>query len=218
MTYHAEWKVQSVTTSANDETQNDVYDASGTLLPQTDPVSGAELFLGDTELHEAAGATTATATRTYSVGKTPVAERDSAADGTTTVFALDADIDRNVDVESNVVTGATTRRWFDPFGNLVTTADSGWSSDDAFLNKSASAFTALTQVGARAYDSVLGRFLSVDPLLNVADTRPDNGYAYSDNDPITYSDPSGLCLMAGGVLNTQTHCAVATARTSTPAA
>jgi RHS repeat-associated protein len=111
-----------------------------------------------------------------------------------------------VDLETVSATGAATRRWFDPFGDQITTS-AAWSADRSFLNKSASSFTSLTQVGARILDTTLGRFLSVDPVFNSNDPRPDNGYAYSDNDPITFSDRSGLCLMAGGVLNTQTHCA-----------
>jgi len=48
-------------------------------------------------------------------------------------------------------------------------------------------------LGARDYDPVLGRFLSVDPVLNPASPQQVNGYSYADNNPVTASDPSGLC-------------------------
>ncbi|MCD1573379.1 RHS repeat-associated core domain-containing protein, partial [Agromyces mediolanus] len=41
-------------------------------------------------------------------------------------------------------------------------------------------------------DETLGRFLSVDPLLDLADPQQWNGYAYANNNPTSMSDPSGL--------------------------
>jgi hypothetical protein len=38
----------------------------------------------------------------------------------------------------------------------------------------------------------LGRFISVDPIMNLADPQQMHGYAYSNNNPTTLSDPSGL--------------------------
>ncbi|MCI0157205.1 RHS repeat-associated core domain-containing protein [Leifsonia shinshuensis] len=57
--------------------------------------------------------------------------------------------------------------------------------------------TGLTQLGARAYDPVLGRFLSVDPVLAPENPLQNNGYAYSANNPVTNSDPDGKCYVAG---------------------
>ncbi|MTD56095.1 hypothetical protein [Amycolatopsis pithecellobii] len=37
-----------------------------------------------------------------------------------------------------------------------------------------------------------GRFASVDPLLTLSNPQSGNGYTYSADDPLTYSDPSGL--------------------------
>ncbi len=45
-------------------------------------------------------------------------------------------------------------------------------------------------MGARVYDPQIGRFLSVDPLLDVFPSH--SPYSYSFNNPISYSDPSGL--------------------------
>jgi len=89
------------------------------------------------------------------------------------------------------VTNVSTRRWADPFGGARGTSPTGWTGDHGFLNKVADA-TGLTAVGARFYDSLIGRFVSVDPVLNGADPQQWNGYAYSQNNPVTWSDPSGL--------------------------
>ncbi len=47
-------------------------------------------------------------------------------------------------------------------------------------------------VGARYYDEANGRFISVDPVLDLADPQQWNAYAYANNNPTTLSDPSGL--------------------------
>jgi RHS repeat-associated protein len=52
--------------------------------------------------------------------------------------------------------------------------------------------TGLTHLGARDYDPVLGRFISVDPDFNKDDPQSWSGYTYADNSPITCSDPTGL--------------------------
>lgn len=41
---------------------------------------------------------------------------------------------------------------------------------------------------------MVGRFLSVDPVLDVNDPLQANGYAYAQNNPVTYSDPTGLAI------------------------
>ena len=43
---------------------------------------------------------------------------------------------------------------------------------------------------ARLYDPTIGRFLSVDPLFEMQIGI--NPYHYCGNDPVNYSDPSGL--------------------------
>ncbi|WP_433529541.1 RHS repeat-associated core domain-containing protein [Micromonospora sp. CA-263727] len=51
--------------------------------------------------------------------------------------------------------------------------------------------TGLTHLGAREYDPTLGRFISVDPIQDLADPQQWNGYSYANNNPVTLSDPSG---------------------------
>ncbi|MFI1352682.1 RHS repeat-associated core domain-containing protein [Streptomyces sp. NPDC020898] len=51
--------------------------------------------------------------------------------------------------------------------------------------------TGLTHLGAREYDPSTGRFISVDPLLNLAEQQFLNGYTYGNNNPATLADPAG---------------------------
>ncbi len=47
-------------------------------------------------------------------------------------------------------------------------------------------------LNAREYDPTLGRFISVDPVMDLTDPQQWHAYAYSHNSPVTFSDPSGL--------------------------
>ncbi|WP_420367105.1 RHS repeat domain-containing protein [Curtobacterium sp. L1-20] len=192
LTYDADGRIATITKAG--KTQSDVYDADGTLLVQNDPDAGATLFLGNTEVHRTADGTI-TATRTYTLDGTAVDERTTEG-GSNKVFSLDTDIDGTADLEVGASDQSITRRWVDPFGNQRGTAPS-WSSSHGFLDKSESALTGLAQLGARAYDATLGRFLSVDPVFAPDNPQQDNGYSYSANNPITNSDPSGACYQAG---------------------
>jgi len=69
-----------------------------------------------------------------------------------------------------------------------------WPDDKRFLGKPVDTPTGLTHIGAREYDPGLGRFLSVDPLMDLSNGQTLNGYAYSANNPTTFSDPTGLEL------------------------
>jgi RHS repeat-associated protein len=189
--YDAEGKVQSVTATGG-EVQSNVYDAQGNLLLQSDTTSGSTLFLGDTELHEAAGSTTASALRTYCVGSTPVAERSTVA-GTSgsSLTWTGADSQGTVNLEVTPTTGSISARYFDPFGQNLQSS-TGWSDDRGFLNASTSTLSGLVQLGARAYDPSIGRFLSVDSVLAPLNPQQNNGYSYSHNSPVDLSDPTGL--------------------------
>lgn len=92
---------------------------------------------------------------------------------------------------------AETHRYFDPFGN-PRGAGTAWVDDHAFLNKPNDTSTQLTEVGARQYDPALGRFASVDPVLEATDAQQIGGYAYAGDDPVSNSDPAGTMLIGDG--------------------
>ncbi|MGC4855029.1 RHS repeat-associated core domain-containing protein [Micromonospora sp. DT4] len=83
-----------------------------------------------------------------------------------------------------------TWRQYSPYGTPrgVTVAA---PDNHGFLDKPMSP-TGLTTVGARSYDPLFGRFLSVDPVQDAAQPQQWNGYSYANNTPVTSSDPTGL--------------------------
>ncbi|TFC22102.1 hypothetical protein E3O55_18975 [Cryobacterium sp. MDB1-18-2] len=191
LTYDATGKLGTVTAGA--VTQSNVYDASGSLLLQTDATTGSTLYLGDTELHVAPGSTTASAVRTYAPLGTPIAERTTVAGVSGSVATwVTTNIDGTADLEAAVTTGAVTRRYADPYG-ITRGTTATWSSSHGYLNAPTSSLSGLTQLGARAYDMALGKFLSVDTVLAPYNPQQNNGYAYSANSPVTFTDPSGNC-------------------------
>jgi RHS repeat-associated protein len=94
-------------------------------------------------------------------------------------------------VSVSSASGAASVRRSDPFGNPRGGTPS-WPGERGFVGGVTDSATGLTHLGAREYDPSLGRFVSVDPLLDTADPQQINGYAYADNSPATLSDPDGL--------------------------
>lgn len=184
--------------AVGNQVQRSIYGPDGSLLIRSDPQEGATLFLGDTELRAAPGSGTLSAVRTYLIGGASIAERASAVGSTTgTLTWLATDLNGTADMQIDVSTGKVTRRYADPFG-IPRGAQTAWNSKHGFLNAPESSFGKLTQLGARAYDSALGKFLSVDAVLAPLNPLQNNGYSYSANNPVTYADPSGDCALGIG--------------------
>ncbi|WP_130800342.1 RHS repeat-associated core domain-containing protein, partial [Streptomyces otsuchiensis] len=54
------------------------------------------------------------------------------------------------------------------------------------------ATTGLYNIGAREYDPALGRFISLDPIMDLTDPQQIHGYTYANNNPLAFTDPTGL--------------------------
>jgi len=137
--------------------------------------------------------------RSYAIAGLTIAERTSGTGGG--LWWLSPDSVGTVGMQINASTGTVTRRWMDPYGGA--SGGSGtWSSNLGYLNEPRSA-TGLTQLGARAYDAGLGKFVSVDPVLDPGEPRHANAYAYSMNSPVSFSDASGLFARVDSMDGTQ---------------
>ncbi|MFD4739216.1 RHS repeat-associated core domain-containing protein [Streptomyces virginiae] len=94
-------------------------------------------------------------------------------------------------------TQTVTRRKTGLFGENRGTQPTGWSGTKGFVGGSKDTDTGLTHIGAREYDPLIGRFISVDPIMDVQDSQQLHGYTYSANNPFTYSDPDGRKYFEG---------------------
>ncbi|GAB7042787.1 RHS repeat-associated core domain-containing protein [Catenuloplanes niger JCM 9533] len=174
-------------TVENSDTHTYVYDADGTRLIRRD-LTGITLYLPGMEVRRATGATTSTATRYYTFDGSVVASRTGTAIDSLSWVYNDHHNTQNLTINS--VSHAVTVRRQTPYG-----ADRGtpvtWPNEKTFVGGDKDR-TGLIHIGAREYDAGLGRFISVDPIMDLADPQQWNGYAYANNSPITSSDPTGL--------------------------
>ncbi|MFB6398163.1 polymorphic toxin-type HINT domain-containing protein [Polymorphospora lycopeni] len=186
LTWNNEGKLDTVTEGTDDTTY--LYDADGNRLIRRDP-TGATLYLpGGTEVRKDNSAA-ATATRYYSGAAGTIAVRDNS--GNLNWLAADHHGTAEATVDKNTL-NASRRRTL-PFGEERGTTSGTWPTvmDKGFVGGTKDD-TGLTHIGARHYDPAIGRFISVDPIIDHADPQQWHGYAYSNNNPATYSDPTGL--------------------------
>ncbi|UUU30804.1 RHS repeat-associated core domain-containing protein [Streptomyces sp. CA-210063] len=201
LAWNAEGKLAK-TTEGSAETGY-LYDANGELLIRRAKGNGdTVLYLGGTEVRlTVKGATkTLSGTRYYTAGGQSIAVR-TAVSGTSgsKLSFLASDHHGTSSIALDATTYAVTKRYTSPFGaSRDPKAVTGWPDDKAFLGKPADVGTGLTHIGAREYDPKTGQFISVDPLLELDKHQTLNGYTYSINNPVTFSDPSGLGLKCGG--------------------
>ncbi|MFF3699333.1 RHS repeat-associated core domain-containing protein [Streptomyces sp. NPDC002221] len=170
-----------------------VYDASGGRLTAhsadtaNPSAENTTLYLGSTELNLVKGAAKPTSTRYYSLGDATAVRTDDSK----VTFQV-ADPHGTSDTSIGAADGAMTERRTTPFGEDRGTPPSSWAGTKGFVGGTKDVSTGLTHLGAREYDPALGRFISVDPVLAPQDPQSLNGYAYSNNNPTTLSDPTGL--------------------------
>jgi RHS repeat-associated protein len=157
-----------------------IYDASGARLLRKDPDGTVTAFLPGQEVRKAPTGSLTT-TRMYGAAVRTASSLTWMAGNTqgTALLAIDSS------------TLAVTTRRFTPFGEVRGSPPASWPDDHGFVGGVADP-TGLTHLGAREYDSAVGRFISSDPVLNAEDPQSLNGYAYADNTPITSSDPTGM--------------------------
>ncbi|MGW0864494.1 RHS repeat-associated core domain-containing protein [Streptomyces koelreuteriae] len=187
-------------TNADGTVTRYTYNAAGERILRD--TSGEKTFyLPGMELHLDKSTSKVTATRYYSFGGMRIAMREAGG-----VHYLASDHQGTAQLAINAKTGETTRRRTDPFGNARDESKSsasspGWVNDKGFVGGTVQASTGLTTLGAREYDSDTGRFISADPIIDHTDPQQINGYSYSNNNPVTFSDPSGLkpddCIHVG---------------------
>ena len=182
-------------------------------------------YLGSTELTDAdtavnaatsadlVGAGFITGTRYYAFGGATVAVRQvsapvAPAPATSTLSLMFGDEQGSAQVLMQValdasgaiapasVTDPVSRNAYTPYG-AVRGADN-LSIDHGWLGQvSDEASTGLVYLNARYYDAGTSRFVSPDPLMNPADPRTLDAFRYADNNPVAYTDATGLCAVGG---------------------
>ncbi|MEV0776889.1 polymorphic toxin-type HINT domain-containing protein [Streptomyces sp. NPDC050428] len=169
------------------DTTSYVYDTAGERMIRRD-ATGTTLYLpGGNELHlDKAGKVTGT--RYYAAGEQTVAMRTG---GKLTFLLSDHHGTATTQITADP-TQAITRRKTTIFGAPRGTQPPTWAGDKGFVGGTIDKTTDLTHLGAREYDPPIGRFISVDPILDLADPQQTHGYTYGNNNPVSFSDATGL--------------------------
>ena len=126
----------------------------------------------------------------------PIAERTTTTGvAGSHLYFLDTDPHSTATATIDTVTNTVARRHVDPFGNSRDATRPAWIDTHGYLNKPTDTLTATTHLGAREYDPTLGRFLSVDPVLDPTQPQQNNAYSYAWNNPMSMTTPFGPTVM-----------------------
>ncbi|WP_367323097.1 polymorphic toxin-type HINT domain-containing protein [Streptomyces sp. HUAS ZL42] len=178
----------SEVTEANGSKTSYLYDGSGNRLLRKEP-SGTTVYLPGTDLKLSADGTKKEATRYYEYAGQAVAVRTASK-----VSFIASDHHGTGEVAIDAATGAISQRRFDPFGAERGAKTGVWPGEKGYVGGTIDASTGLTHLGAREYDAVIGKFISVDPIIDYTQPQQINGYAYANNSPVTHADPSGMII------------------------
>ncbi|MBE3013090.1 DNRLRE domain-containing protein [Microbispora sp. NEAU-D428] len=167
------------------QTTDNVYDADGQRLIRRTPDGKTTLYLGSMELELSAG--TVTGKRYYTTADgSQIAIRTPA----TLTWLLSGNAGSEQLAIDDTTQAARHERYL-PFGQRRGDDDLPFT-DRGFLGKIEDDSTGLTLLGARFYDPTIAKFLSPDPLLNLANPGLTNAYGYAGGDPANLSDPDGF--------------------------
>ncbi|MEV4665242.1 polymorphic toxin-type HINT domain-containing protein [Micromonospora echinofusca] len=182
LNWNSEGKLASV--SAGGQTvETNIYDAEGVRLIRRD-ATGATLYLPGQEIRRE-NTSVVTGTRYYSFAGRTVGNRTP-----TGLTWLYTDHQGTQQTAINAGTQAVSVRRQTPYGD-PRGSQPQWTNSKGFVGGDKDP-TGLTNIGARQYDPGLGRFISVDPIQDLSDPQQWNAYAYGNNSPITFADPTGL--------------------------
>jgi RHS repeat-associated protein len=177
----------ATSTTAGAGTTSFVYDTAGTRLIKREPTATTIYLPGGQELTLTKATGTVTGTRYYTVpGGSAVR---TSTDGKVRLLVADPHGTNTLSISATNL--AVNRRKTLPYGAPRGTAPAFWPGQKGFVNGDTDPTTGFTHIGARDYDPTTGRFISVDPLLQLDQPQTIGGYDYSANNPTTYSDPTG---------------------------
>ncbi|RRS00092.1 RHS repeat-associated core domain-containing protein [Glycomyces terrestris] len=194
-----EWDAEGNNTVVNtgDAQTRMVYDPDGERLIRDDGDT-VTLFIADTEVVWNRDAETLDTTRYFQhAGHTvAVANGDSLGNWRFTGVSPQGTATHSVNAVSE---SFVTVRYFDPYGINRGDRTGQWFGQQGWVGGVEDPESGLLELGARSYDALFGRFMSIDPVIDVTDEQQINGYAYANHNPVTFADPTGLFL--GGLVD-----------------
>ncbi|NYI59986.1 RHS repeat domain-containing protein [Cellulomonas soli] len=191
LSWDAQGRLASVT--ADGETASYVYAADGSRLVRRQGGTSTVYLPGGQEVTLSAASGTVSAVRYYSFAGQTVAVRTGMAGSSVSSLVNDPHGSAQLQIANG--SGVLSEQRLDPFG-VVRGSASSWTGDHGFLGKPVDG-SGLSAVGARYYEASVGRFVSVDPVMDLSNPQQWAAYSYANNNPVTYCDPTGLLAPVG---------------------
>jgi RHS repeat-associated protein len=199
LSWDDEGHLASVTaTGTNPGVTKYLYDADGNQLIRRDP-GRTTLFAGDTQIvidTSVNPPVSLGADRTYTLGGSgaAIAQRSTLPGGGT--FYLFNDPHGTATLAMDTTTQKVARQQYKPYGETRNSVNNtAWPDPThGYLGATTDLTSGYTDLGARKYDPTLGRFISVDPILETGDPNQLGGYTYAGDNPVANADPNGLCV------------------------
>ena len=95
-------------------------------------------------------------------------------------------------VATNAAGQVIWRESYRPYGERTVNSAAASGNNVWFTSRRQDPETGLVYMGARYYDPVVGRFVSMDPIgFDEKNLHSFNRYAYANNNPYRYNDPDG---------------------------
>ncbi len=111
---------------------------------------------------------------------------------TSTITYYHSDITGSTVAATNAAKQVVWRESYRPYGERLQLEPASVANDIWFTSRKEDPRTELVYMGARWYDSRIGRFMATDPLrFDEANVHSFNRYAYGNNSPYKYRDPDG---------------------------
>jgi RHS repeat-associated protein len=194
--------------------QNYRYDGLGRRVQTTD-ADGKTTFWQYSQAGQVVYASEARLSRNTNyiyLGNTQIAQRHMAwGSGAVSVEYQHTDALGSPVAETNSTGAVVARTTYAPFGEALDQAVDGPGYTGHVMDEA----TGLTYMQQRYYDSITGRFLSVDPVATHENGDNFNRYAYAANSPYKFTDPDGREIgVAFAAINRDTTPLVMTAKGS----
>jgi RHS repeat-associated protein len=188
LAYDEENRIETVTDTQASQTWTFHYDGNGTRVRQVNPDGSQLLLLNGGRYHvEIAADTTVSTTRYYSIAGQRPAMRNN--DGS--INYLLGDHLGSVSTVVNASGQIISQSRYLPFGELLW-EDGTSPTDYTYTGQRSLSDIGLMDYNARFYDPMLGRFTSSDSIIpEPGSIIGYNLYAYVNNNPMIYVDPTG---------------------------
>jgi RHS repeat-associated protein len=174
-------------------TSSFTYDSAGNRLVRRDVERNTAYFEGH-EVSVSNGGKV-TSVRTYRLAGAAIATRSASGGDDPNkdkVEYLITDSQGSIELTArNSESTPVVDRTYTPYGAKRTGNDA--QTDQGWIGQIEDHRSGLNYLNNRYYDPNLYRFISPDPLADLARPQTLNPYAYGINNPVTFLDPSGMC-------------------------